>query len=188
MENFRTKFIESWQSNNQYFEMLKLLASLSKLFSESSTPYLDYRIAENLFCKYFSAINDARSCTAYDARLGKLGIGIKTFGIDKGYSLEKIAEFNRLKPELDPLKGKELAKQLAIFRNDRIEVANNTYDVEDSIYHIVGRSDGALKIFNTEYQLIDIDDIHDIKDSTTSISFVSGDCFYNFNKSTHARP
>ncbi len=163
--------------------MLKLLASLSKLFSESSTPYLDYRIAENLFCKYYSAINDARSCTAYDARLGKLGIGIKTFGINKGYSLEKIAEFNRLKPNLDPLKGKDLAKQLAIFRNDRIEVANNTYDVEDSIYHIVGRSNGALKIFNTEYKLIDINDIHDIKDSTTSISFVSGDSFYNFNKS-----
>ena len=143
MEDFRTKFIESWQSNNQYFEMLKLLASLSKLFSESATPYLDYRIAENLFCKYYSAINDARSCTAYDARLGKLGIGIKTFGIQNGTSVEKIAEFNRLKPELDKLNGKKLAIQLAEFRNDRIHVANNTYDIEKSIYHIVGRSNGV---------------------------------------------
>ena len=183
MEDFREKFIESWQDNNQYFEMLRLLASLSKLFSESTTPYLDYRITENLFCKYYSAINDARACTAYDARLGKLGIGIKTFGISKGCSVEKIAEFNRLKPELDPLKGKDLAKKLATFRNDRREVANNTYDVENSIYHIVGRSDGALNIFNTEYKLINIDDIHEIKDSKTSISFVSDDCFYNFNKS-----
>ena len=183
MEDFRTKFIESWQSNNQYFEMLKLLASLSKLFSESATPYLDYRIAENLFCKYYSAINDARSCTAYDARLGKLGIGIKTFGIQNGTSVEKIAEFNRLKPELDKLNGKKLAIQLAEFRNDRIHVANNTYDIEKSIYHIVGRSNGVLKIFNTDYELIDINDIHEIRDRQTSISFVSGNCFYNFNKS-----
>lgn len=183
MEDFRTKFIESWQSNNQYFEMLKLLASLSKLFSESATPYLDYRIAENLFCKYYSAINDARSCTAYDARLGKLGIGIKTFGIQNGTSVEKIAEFNRLKPELDKLNGKKLAIQLAEFRNDRIHVANNTYDIEKSIYHIVGRSNGVLKIFNTDYELIDINDIHEIRDRQTSISFISGNCFYNFNKS-----
>ncbi len=183
MEDFRTKFINTWQSNDKYFEMLKLLASLSKLFSESSTPYLDYRIAENLFCKYYTAINDARACTAYDARLGKLGIGIKTFGINKGHSVEKIAEFNRLKPLLDPLKGKDLATQLAIFRNDRIQVTNDTYDVENAIYHIVGRSNGALNIFNTEYNFIDIDDIHEVKDSTTSISFISGNCLYNFNKS-----
>ena len=183
MEDYRTKFIESWQNNSQYFEMLRLLASLSKLFSESTTPYLDYRVTENLFCKYYSAINDARSCTAYDARLGKLGIGIKTFGIQKGNSVEKIAEFNKLKPVLDELKGKKLAIQLAEFRNDRIQVANNTYDLEKSIYHIVGRSKETLKIFNTDYELIDIDDIHEIRDKQTSISFISGDCFYNFNKS-----
>lgn len=183
MENFRTKFIESWQNNDKYFEMLKLLASLSKLFSESSTPYLDYRVAENLFCKYYSAINDARACTAYDARIGKLGIGIKTFGINNGHSVEKIAEFNRLKPFLDPLKGKDLARQLAIFRNDRIQVANDTYDVEHAIYHIVGRSNGVLRIFNSEYKFIDINDIHEVKDSTTSISFISDNCLYNFNKS-----
>ena len=183
MEDYRTKFIESWQNNSRYFEMLRLLASLSKLFSESTTPYLDYRIAENLFCKYYSAINDARSCTAFDARLGTLGIGIKTFGIQKGNSVEKIAEFNKLKPVLDELNGKKLAVQLAQFRNDRIQIANNTYDLEKSIYHIVGRSKGTLKIFNTDYELIDIDDIHEIKDSKTSISFISRNCFYNFNKS-----
>ena len=54
MENFEMKFINSWSNNNAYFEMLALLSSLSKLFSENSVPYLDYRIAENLFCKYFN--------------------------------------------------------------------------------------------------------------------------------------
>lgn len=163
--------------------MLKLMASLSKLFSEGSTPYLDYRLAENIFCKYFDAINDARSCTAYDARIGNLGIGIKTFGIQKGHSTEKIAEFNKLKPQLDHLKGKELARKIAEFRNDRILFANNTYAVRDSIYHIVGRVDGALRIFNTPYTQINLDKIDYVKDTQTSISFHVGDDFYNFNKS-----
>lgn len=182
MEDYRVNFLEKWQSNEQYFDMLVLLSSLSNLFSYNSVPYLDYRVAENLFCKYFDAINDARSCTAYDARLGTLGIGIKTFGIKKT-SIEKIAEFDRLKPQLDALSGKSLAVQLAQFRNERIDFANNTFDVSDSIYHIVGRCDGGLKIFNTSYDKIDIDDIHEVKDKEKSLSFVSGGEFYNFNKS-----
>lgn len=182
MEDYRVNFLEKWQSNEQYFDMLVLLSSLSNLFSDNSVPYLDYRVAENLFCKYFNAINDARSCTAYDARLGALGIGIKTFGIKKT-STEKIAEFDRLKPQLDALSGKSLAVQLAQFRNERIDFANNTFDVSDSIYHIVGRCDGGLKIFNTSYDKIDVDDIHEVKDKEKSLSFVSGGEFYNFNKS-----
>ncbi len=182
MENSKINFIDNWQDNNDYFNMLALLSSLSKLFSESSTPYLDYRITENLFCKYFEAINDSRSCTAYDARIGNLGIGIKTFGI-KSASVEKIAEFNKLKPKLDQYSGKDLARALARFRNDRIEFANEIYNINDSIYHIVGRCDGGLNIFNTSYKTIDINDIHEVKDNGSSISFVSGEDFYSFNKS-----
>ena len=97
--NNLSAFLKKWQDNVKYFNMLRLMAQLSKLFSENDTPYLDYRLTENLFCKYYKAVNDARSCTAYDARLVHVGIGIKTF-ILKGngdYSVEKIAEFNKLK-------------------------------------------------------------------------------------------
>ena len=59
-----TRFVNGWEKNSQYFDMLALIASLSKLFSDNTIPFLDYRITENLFCKYFNAINDARSCTA----------------------------------------------------------------------------------------------------------------------------
>lgn len=175
-------FIDKWQENKRYFEMLALLSSLSKLFSENTVPYLDYRITENLFCKYFEAINDSRSCTAYDARIGNLGVGIKTFGI-KSASVEKIAEFNKLKPKLDQYSGKDLARALASFRNDRIEFANKVYDINESIYHVVGRCDGGLNIFNTSYKTIDINDIHEVKDKGASISFISGEDFYSFNKS-----
>lgn len=176
-------FLETWRDNETYFEMLRLMASLSKLFSENSTPYLDYRLAENLFCKYYNAMNDARSCTAYDARLSRLGIGIKTFGINGGSSTEKIAEFNRLKPRLNGLTGIDLARQIGIFRNERIDFANNTYDVNESIYHIVGRQAGSLKVFNTSYDKVIIDDIADVEDREASISFNDGVHEYSFNKS-----
>lgn len=177
------EFLIGWQKNTTYFEMLQLVSSLSKLFSENLTPYLDYRLAENLFCKYFNAQNDARSCTAYDARLSNLGIGIKTFGINKGGSTEKIAEFNRLKPDLDKLSGIDLARKIGLFRNQRMQFANNIYDVYESQYHIVGRKEGALVIFNTPYDEIDIDSICDVVDKDTSIAFNDGINEYSFNKS-----
>ncbi|MBQ7855624.1 MAG: NgoFVII family restriction endonuclease [Alistipes sp.] len=159
------------------------MASISRLFSESSIPYLDYRLTENLFCKYYNAQNDARSCTAYDARLSNLGIGIKTFGIKAGHSVEKIAEFNKLKPKLDGLRGVDLARKISLFRNERMEFSNNTYDVFETQYHIVGRQEGCLKIFNTPYDMVHIDNICDIEDKEASISFNDGINEYSFNKS-----
>lgn len=176
-------FLNNWRNNSTYFEMLQLMASISRLFSESATPYLDYRLAENLFCKYFNAQNDARSCTAYDARLSHLGIGIKTFGLKNGSSMEKIAEFNKLKPKLNGLAGIDLARQIAHFRNERMAFANNTYDVAETQYHIVGRQEGMLRVFNTPYELVDTERICDVSDTETSISFNDGRNEYSFNKS-----
>jgi hypothetical protein len=176
-------FLNNWKGNSTYFEMLRLMASLSRLFSESATPYLDYRLAENLFCKYFEAQNDARSCTAYDARLSSLGIGIKTFGIKNGVSLEKIAEFNKLRPRLEGLKGIDLARQIATFRNERMVFANNTYNVFETQYHIVGRQDGLLKVFNTPYEMVNVDAICDVVEKDATISFNDGRNEYSFNKS-----
>ena len=183
MYNNLKEFLTHWKENKIYFEMLRLMASLSKLFSENSTPYLDYRLAENLFCKYFNAQNDARSCTAYDARLSKLGIGIKTFIINSGFSLEKIAEFNKLKPQLNGLRGMDLARQIAIFRNERMRFSNNTYDVTETQYHIVGRQEGQLLVFNTPYEEVNVEAICDIVDKESSISFNDGINEYSFNKS-----
>ena len=181
--NTPSEFINSWTSNKEYFDMLSLMASLSNLFSESNVPFLDYRLAENLFCKYFNAINDARSCTAYDARIGNLGIGVKTFILPKECSTEKIAEFNKLKPTLEGLKGMALARKLSQYRNERMEYANQLFGIEESLYHIVGRKDGRLLVFNTDYSPIDIDNIQKVKDNSSSLSFWVGDDFYSFNKS-----
>lgn len=182
--NNLSSFLDNWQNNAKYFDMLKLMAQLSKLFSESKIPYLDYRLAENLFCKYYDAENDARSCTAYDARIAHIGIGIKTFILRKGvYSIEKIAEFNKLKKTLTSLSGIDLAKQISIYRNGRIAFANNQYDVTETQYHIVGRIEGGLRLFNTPYEEINLDTIHLVKDDETACYFHDEKNEYTFNKS-----
>lgn len=176
-------FFSNWNQNTDYFEMLKLMASLSRLFSENDIPYLDYRLAENLFCKYYRAQNDARSCTAYDARIGSLGIGVKTFIFDKDQSVEKIAEFNKQKGELDRFSGLDLARKLGEFRNDRMMYANRAYSVNKSQYHIVGRKKALLRIFNAPYETVDVEHIRLIKDEKTSIIFEDGKNEYLFNRS-----
>lgn len=177
------EFLTGWNSNDKYFEMLGLMASLSKLFSENDVPYLDYRLTENLFCKYYNAINDARSCTAYDARFSCLGIGIKTFILNNNASTEKIAEFNKLRPYLADIKGEELAYKLSEFRNERMRFADDTFNVNESQYHIVGRSSGLLCVFNVPYERINVDKIRNVKDKGASISFEDDKNFYSFNRS-----
>jgi len=79
----------------EYYEkMLKTIGSLSRLFSESNEPYIQYRIAENLFCKSFNADNLSRTDCSADASKDKLGVGIKTFLEKNGATMQKVAEFN----------------------------------------------------------------------------------------------
>ena len=164
--------------------MLKLMAQLSRLFSDSEVPYLDYRLAENLFCRYFKALNDARTCTAYDARISKIGIGIKTFILSKkDQSVEKIAEFNKLKKKLENYHGIDLARKIGEYRNARMSFANRTYNVDETQYHIVGRKEGFLRVFNCPYEEVAIDNITLNKDDATSVSFEDGINEYIFNKS-----
>ncbi|MDR0932744.1 MAG: NgoFVII family restriction endonuclease [Victivallales bacterium] len=176
-------FLTTWKDNVQYFATLAALAKFSKLFTAGSIPYLDYRITENIFCKYYEAHNQARSCTAYDATISSMGVGIKTFILKNNQSAEKIAEFNKLKNQLDLLTGIALAQKLGQFRNDRIQVADTLYGTSDRIYHIIGRADGGLRIFNTTYDLVDVEKIKIIQDDSSSIFFHDGKNEYHFNRS-----
>ena len=76
--------------NPQYIELLKIMSSLSGLFSDNNVPYLYYRNAENLFCYALNAQNLSRDDTAFDALLKsnetKIGIGLKTFICEQKHS------------------------------------------------------------------------------------------------------
>ena len=153
------------------------------MFSESAVPFINYRVAENIFCRSFDAGNLSRSDTAFDANYNSVGIGLKTFVCNGNSSTEKVAEFNSLARTLKDFKGKELALKLGEYRNDRINLANRVYDIENSLYHIVARKEKELLLYETDYNLIDIANIHSVKDNKASLQFEDGNNLYSFNYS-----
>ena len=171
------------ENSGNYLKLLSAVSKLSGLFSESAIPFVNYRVAENIFCRSFDAGNLSRSDTAFDANYNSIGIGLKTFVCSNNNSTEKVAEFNSLSRVLKEFKGKELAIKLGEFRNDRINLANRLYDINDSLYHIVARKEKELLLYETDYSTIDISNIHSVKENSASLQFEDGNNFYSFNYS-----
>ena len=67
------------KNNGDYLNLLSSVCKISGLFSESSVPFINYRVAENIFCRSFKANNLSRSDTAFDADYNSVGVGLKTF-------------------------------------------------------------------------------------------------------------
>jgi hypothetical protein len=171
------------ENNGNYLKLLSAVSKLSGLFSESSIPFINYRVAENIFCQSFNAGNLSRSDTAFDADYNSIGIGLKTFTCPTNNSTEKVAEFNSLSRVLSEFQGKDLAFKLAEFRNERIDLANRLYNIESSLYHIVARKNSELVLFETDYDKIDLNNIHSVKQNNASLQFEDGKNFYSFNYS-----
>lgn len=167
-----------------YKSMLKTLGSLSRLFSEAEEPYLYYRAHENVFVKYFEVDNNARhddSADAYDSRSG-IGIGLKTW---VGGDNQKVAEFGRLRPKYEHLTGEELIQAIARYRNARIKTTMNSHGLHKMLYHIVKRVSGAMRIYEANFDEIDIDNIilDEARGNVNSTYFTDGKHTYKFSRS-----
>lgn len=171
------------ENEGNYLKLLSAVSKISGLFSESAVPFINYRVAENIFCRSFDANNLSRSDTAFDADFNSIGIGLKTFISKTDNSTEKVAEFNSLSRVLKNYKGKELALKLGEFRNERINLANRVYNINSSLYHIVARREKELLLFETDYNQIDIENINSVKSNKASLQFEDGQNFYSFNYS-----
>lgn len=168
--------------SNDYSELLRVISSLSKLFSEGNAPYLNYRIAENIFCRAFNAQNLARKDSSYDATKNNIGIGLKTFLLKSNHSLEKVAEFNSISSRLRLLEGKKLAIEVSKARNKRIDTALRLYKVDSAIYHCVGRKDDTLEIFENKYLRVDLERLKMLDSNNGNIiKFSDSNYDYSFN-------
>ena len=174
---------QSQSSIDKYIEYLKIIGGLSNLFSSSDKPFVQYRVAENAFCKAFNADNLARADVAYDAIKDGYGIGCKTFILSGNTKIEKIAEFNSCSEELRTLEEIELANRLADERNKRVRFADREYNINDRLYHIVGRDSGKIKLFDTSYDLINKEEIQILSNTSSSLKFKDDLNEYNFNYS-----
>ena len=163
--------------------MLKIIGSLSGLYSDSEAPFLHYRTTENLFCKAFMANNLSRGDTSADASKDGVGFGIKTFLNNNGNSFQKVAEFNKDYRVFSSLPVKERIIKIAGLRNERIEATKRIHGLSDIVYHCITRDSKHIFVFETPMDKVDITSIKDITadEDDKSIKFNDGKSDYNFN-------
>jgi len=164
-----------------YQKMLGTIGSLSRLFSESNEPYIQYRIAENLFCKAFDAENLSRTDCSADASKNKIGIGIKTFLENNGATIQKVAEFNGDHSLFKNLEGEEKIKKISELRNERIETTKRIFGLDGMIYHCVTRKNNGIIVYETPMDLVDVGNISNVLVKKNSINFTDGINEYSFN-------
>ena len=181
---------QSLEDRGCYEKLLKVMGALSRLSSDSDIPYLYYRMAENIFCKAFGAINLARSDISLDAKKLDKGFGLKTFINKRTGSIEKIAEFNRNKHLIDDVSGlRDKINFIANLRNERLRVTSGiaSVNIDNMIYHCVLREKEKFIIHENRMLPINIDNIANIRETSNNIvSFCDGiyEYSFNFSKST----
>jgi hypothetical protein len=178
--------LQNKEQQEEYEELLKIVGCLSNLFSDSEAPYLYYRVAEKIFCQAFKAEDLSRSDVSADAKMGSLGIGLKTFLAGNNKTLQKIAEFNGDRPLYDGLSNDLLVRKVSELRNSRIDFTEKVHGLDSSIYHCVLRDKNIFKIFEEPMHKVNISDIRNIKRRPGSIVFEDGVSEYSFlpSKST----
>jgi hypothetical protein len=177
--------------NEKYIELLKVIWSLSKLFSDSTTPYLYYRVAENIFCSSFHADNLSRSDCSADARLDGIWYWLKTFTHKSGKAFEKVAEFNAernlyAKLEHNTWGIKELVTVISWLRNRRLESTMTIHWLSQMMYHCITRKEKKFMIHEEKMDFIDTSWVRDITHKKNSISFNDWlhEYLFNISKST----
>lgn len=167
----------------KYLKDLKLVGSLSGLFSDSNIPLLHYRATENLYCVDFHATNLARADLSADAKLRSHGIGIKTFTEGNKKTLQKIAEFNNQQSLYNALLGVEKVKKVSELRNKRLEFTKTAYGLNDLIYHCIVRNKNGFYLFEENMNFIDVDNIKLLSESQHTFIFTDGIEEYKFDSS-----
>jgi len=166
-----------------YRKHLETMGSLSGLSSESESPYINSRVIENIFCLVTDADNLGRSDCSADAKLGEVGIGIKTFLANNNNSMQKIAEFNKDASMIRNKVPDEIVGIISNLRNERILSTMRIYAIKRMIYHCVVREPNLIKICEQPMDIIDIENIVDIevKSKGRIIYFNDGINEYSFN-------
>jgi hypothetical protein len=174
---------------NRYHNLLKSVASLSKLYSESNIPFLHSRFIEKLFIETSlqKVMDLTRQDVSFDCLVDEnIGVGIKTFRSEKNISHEKIAEFNNLSKSFEGLDFEKLSETVSIARNNRVisDAKEVEADLSKSYYHCLVRQVGAAFIHEEPLELIDLKKISIISGKKSKYPFFTdGKSEYSFNTS-----
>lgn len=177
----------------EYEKLLRVVAGLSPLFSDSETPFLNSRFIEKLYVHAANARDLSRRDMTFDAVSPTgYGVGVKTFiasSFDSSKS-EKVAEFTSYaaQGEFLDLSHIDLARKVSIFRNARIESDARIYDIDlqNSIYHCLVRAPNSLLVHEEAFEVVDIEAIELLPESRKSsghVHFTDSKNQYSFNVS-----
>lgn len=166
-----------------YCRYLQCVGMLSRLSSESDSPYINSRVAENVFCLVTGAENLGRADCSADAKLGEVGIGIKTFLASNNNTMQKVAEFNKDAVLIRNKTAKETVRIIAKLRNERILSTMRIYGINTMIYHCIIREPNRINVYECPMDLIDVSNISNIveKSNRNVIYFQDGKNEYSFN-------
>lgn len=166
-----------------YCNYLKCTGMLSGLSSESDSPYINSRVAENTFCLVTGAQNLGRADCSADAKLGKIGIGIKTFLANNNNTMQKVAEFNRDASMIRYKSPESVVAIIAKLRNERILSTMRIYGIESMIYHCIVREPSIIKVCEFPMDIINIPNIKNIgtRNNGNVIYFEDDKNEYSFN-------
>ena len=192
---FKGDFLTEWMNYPKYYSIMQEMASLSKLFNDYEIPYVDYHFTESCFAKWFNAQNVSVGSTPFDAIIGNLGIGLKTFNYKHTKTLEKVSEFNKIASELKGLKDIDIIYKISELKNQRLLEGMKKYGVLQTIYFCIARrckedeeKSGIkeLLFFPYDYSLIDISNIIITESTDKRILFndSKNEYDYVFSKST----
>jgi len=145
-----------------YGKLIQFAGRLSKLFSDSPTPLIDYRFVEKAFVAATGSRDLSRKDISYDAAMGdRSGVGVKTFGFNPktGHKIEKIAEFTKdaKNGAFAGLPAEAIATVVSDLRNARLrsDAAEVGVSLDTSFYHCLLRVPGGVVVHEEEMLPID---------------------------------
>lgn len=180
-----------------YLDDLVKMSNLSRLFSESATPYLHSRFVERLFCFRSGSLDLGRRDISFDAISSqKNAIGIKTYvaATTATSKMEKVSEFTNFAKRGNFLdhSPESLAHKVSELRNLRLrsDLAELGAHSSYSFYHCVVRVPGQIFFLEQPYDFVNIaslcpTDRFGVKttkfNDSGHVYFNDGNCDYSFN-------
>ena len=184
------------RDSDRYSALLRAMAALSGLFSDNSAPYIDSRFVERLFVTTTDGIDIGRTDKSFDAVIGDIGVGVKTFLGGAGNSKrEKVAEFTALARtgKFARLEGERLVRAVVAARNTRVvsDARELGLDINRCVYHCLIRFSGGAIVHEEPYRLISVENLQPTNQSGgvvdswsqtgRGIYFTDGQSFYSYS-------
>ncbi|MEB8068156.1 phospholipase D-like domain-containing protein [Mammaliicoccus fleurettii] len=174
------------EQRKEYIRFLQVYGALSNLFRQKqgdAIPYLDSKFQETAYAKVFNAENVDIGNTPHDIlsifNNERIGIGLKTWMNTKP-SYQKVMQLKKYKKELDNIYEEvgfeALVYKISEIKNNRLIQDYNRLGLEENknIYHYVTRDEGKFVLQESSYPLIEINNITDIKEYKTSLTWSDG--------------